>query len=128
MLQGLQAILGMVGPLMVAPDADPGFLHGLMDAITKKVQEGTHQATEGKQMGPGGGGGPSGFGGPQGAMGPGAGGGGDPSGGMMGGMPGGPPGGGMPPGMPPGMGDGGGGGMPNPDELRRVLGATGATG
>src|SRR5579863_5189056 len=114
MLQGLQAILGALGGMMAAPDADIQFLTGLQHVIVDKIKQGTQQAVGGAQPGqpsqiaPGGGGGMSGFGAGAGA-------------------PGGPM---TPPGAPPpGMGAPGmnGGGAPNPDELRRVLSANGQT-
>jgi hypothetical protein len=113
MQQGLAGILGQIGTLFAAPDADPKFLHQLMDVIGQRLHIGMQQAN---QMGPGGGGGPTGL---------------FPPGGAMGGGPQAPP--GMPPGLPPGlmpqggppgagMPPGGGpGGAPNPDELGRVL-------
>jgi hypothetical protein len=123
MLQGLQGVLGELGSMMAAPDADPRFLVQLQMVITGKIRQGTQQAIGGgrpgmggpgmppQQIGPGGGGGMSGFGGAAPAM-AGAGG------------PGGPPGGA---GQPMGAGAGQPGGAPNPDELRRVLGAQGVT-
>lgn len=121
MLQGLQGVLGELGGLMAAPDADPRFLIQLQMVITSKIKQGTQQAIQGQQqqaagaaggggpgmgpqrIGPGGGGGMSGFGGAAPAM-------------MGGGM-----------GGPPGAGAGAPMGQPNPDELRRVLGAQGQT-
>lgn len=123
MLQGLQSVLGELGSLMAAPDADVRFLMSLQMAITQKIKQGTQQAIQGQQqgaqqaigggmgpqrIGPGGGAGMSGFGGAAPAM----------AGGMAGaGGPGGP------------MGAGAGApmGMANPDELRRVLGANAQT-
>lgn len=101
---------------MAAPDADPMFIMKLQMAITQKIRQGTQQAIQGQQqgaqqaigggmppqrIGPGGGGGMSGFGGAAPAM-AGAG----------------------------GMGAGAGQpmGQPNPDEMRRVMGANGVTG
>lgn len=124
MLQGLQGVLGELGSLMAAPDADPRFLVQLQMVITGKIRQGTQQAIQGQQqgaqqamgggaggpgmppqqIGPGGGGGMSGFGGAAPAM-----------AGAMGG------------GGPMGAGAGQPGGAPNPDELRRVLGAQGQT-
>lgn len=126
MQQGLQQILGMIGSLMAAPDADIGFLGQLQLAIAAQIKQGQGQSIAGgpRQMGPGGqaGGGMNGLAPgqplPPGAMGPG----GppqEPSG--LGGPPGGPePGNGPPGGMGPGA-------APNPDELRRVLGANAVT-
>jgi len=107
MLQGLQQVLGMLGSLMATADADPQFLTTLMHAIAAKIKQSTQQAIGPNRIGPGGGAGMAGFGGiaQQAAAG------------------GGPPGQGAPPGGPPP-----GGGMPNPDELRRTVGATGMTG
>lgn len=112
----------MLGSLMATPDADPDFLTMLQHAIVARLRQGAADAAgAGKQMAPGGGAGMSGMGGPAGVMGPGAGGGGmDMSGGMS-----------APPGMdmsqqagPPQAGPPG---LPNPDELRRMLGAGGMT-
>ena len=117
MLQGLQSILSALGGMMAAPDADVPFLQGLQHVIVDQIKKKTQQSVAGagqqpggmprqpNQIAPGGGGGMSGFGAGAGA-------------------PGGPmaaPGSAPPPGMgAPGMG---GAGAPNPDELRRVLGA-----
>jgi hypothetical protein len=116
MLQGLQAILGALGSMMAAPDSDIQFLTGLQHVIVDKIKKGTQQAVGGQppnpasQVAPGGGGGMSGFGAGAGA----------PGGPMQ--PPGAQPPGGAP---PPGMAAPGPGGLgaPNPDELRRVLGA-----
>ena len=122
MLQGLQGVLGELGSLMAAPDADVRFLSQLQLVITGKIRQGTQQAIQGPRPGgPPGAGGPPGIGpgmGPQ-QIGPGGGGGMSGFGGaapaMMGGG-------------PPGAGAGQPMGQPNPDELRRVMGAQGMTG
>lgn len=130
MLEGLQGLLGAIGPLMTTPDADPQFLMMLQQAIVGKVKEATTKAAQGTQQqpnqnAPGGGGGMTGMGAGMGAPGgPME----NPAAGMMlgdmggGGMPGGP--------AEPGEGAPGAGGMgmPNPDELRRVLGANAQVG
>jgi len=112
MLQGLQSILGALGGMMAAPDADVPFLTGLQHVIVDQIKKKTTQAVAGQQqanqVAPGGGAGMSGFGAGAGA-------------------PGGPmtPPGSQPP--PPGMGAPGPGGIgaPNPNELGRVLGGVG---
>lgn len=98
MLQGLQRILGDLGALMAAPDGDVQFLTQLQHAIVGKIKQSTMHAISPQQQGAG------------------------PGGGMGGGM--------------RGFGDAGqqaAQGMgpqqqPNPDEMRRVMGATGTTG
>jgi len=119
MLEGLQMILGELGGMMATPDADVNFLTTLQHAIVGKIKQHTQQAIQGQQQqtaqAMGMGGGPGGPGGP---------GGGGGLGGLVnqsalqqaqgGGAPGGP--GGAP------------AGMPNPDELRRMVGANGVTG
>lgn len=134
MLEGLQSLLASIGPLMTTPDADPQFLMTLQQAIVGKVKEATTKAAQGTQQqppnqnAPGGGGGMTGMGAGAGAPGgPMQ----NPAAGMQLGdqMP--PSGGGMPGagGPPEGGAPGAGGmGMPNPDELRRVLGANAQTG
>lgn len=125
MHEGLQGILGMLGPLMAAPDADVQFLSQLQQVIVGRLKASTQHAMQapggppgggqpgpgqGNQIAPGGGAGPVGLqsGGVSGMGGPGAGG---------------------PPGGPqPGPGGPGGLGAPNPDELRRVLGGAGGPG
>lgn len=113
MLQGLQQILSELGALMAAPDADHQFLATLQKVIVMKIKQGTQQAVSGGGPGGGGPGGP-----PPNQIGPGGGAG---MGGLvnqdalqaqgaMGGAPGGAP------------------AMTNPDEMRRMVGATGATG
>lgn len=106
MLQGLQAILGQLGALMAAPDGDVQFLTQLQHAIVGKIKQSTQHAVggggapgQGNAIAPGGGAGMAGFG--------------------AGGTQGGPPGGGPAPGP---------GSMPNPDELRRVMGANAQSG
>ena len=100
--------------MMVAPDADVRFLTMLQQVIVMKVKQSTQQAIQG-------GGGAQ----PPGAIGGGPGG---PPG--MAGRPGGPMGlaGAAQQGMqaePGGPGTAGPGGMPNPDEFRRMVGAGG---
>jgi hypothetical protein len=105
-------ILGELGSLMAAQDADVGFLTQIQHAIVGKIKESTQHAI-------GGGGGPGGPpGGPGGGNSIAPGGGGGPVGLQAGGAAG--MGG---PGGPPGPSGG-----PNPDELRRVLGAQGGQG
>lgn len=113
MLQGLQSILGTLGTLMAAPDADVHFLTALQHAVVGKIKQSTHDSVAGNRIQPGGGpGGQAGFGGLAQQMGAG----------------------GMPPGMMGGggpeqsSGPGGPGGMPNPDEFRRVIGANAQVG
>ena len=119
MLQGLQSVLGALGGMMAAPDADVQFLTTLQHAIVAKIKQGTQQAVS-NQPGQGQ---PPGAGGPPGApsqIGPGGGAGMSGFGAVV------PPG-GMDQSPQPGMGAPGptGIGAPNPDELRRTLGATG---
>jgi len=108
MTQGLQSILGELGSLMIAPDADVQFLQALQQAIVGKVKQATAQAIAGGAP-PGGPGGPGGGGPP--------------------GRPGGPMGlagtaqQGMQQDQMGGPGTVGPGGMPNPDEMRRMAGA-----
>lgn len=104
--EGLKKLMSAIAQLMVLPDADLEFLTGLQGTITgflRSQAEGTAQqaASLGQAGGAGGMGAPS----------------------PMGGMPGGG-------GMGMGMGGGMGGLMssPNPDELRRLLGAGSAGG
>lgn len=116
MHEGLQGILGQLGGLMATQDADVDFLTQLQHVIVAKINQSTKHAI----------GGPPGGGGPPGA----------PPGGPGGGNAMGPGGGAGPVGLQAGgaagMGGPGGpsgpGGAPNPDELRRVLGADGQTG
>ena len=100
MTQGLQSILGELGSLMIAPDADVQFLQMLQQAIVVKVKQSTQQAIQGGGPGgpmPGGRGGTAmGFGGAAPQMQAEAG----------------------------GPGTAGPGGMPNADEMRRMVGAT----
>lgn len=109
MHQGLQMILGELGALMAAQDADVNFLTQLQHAIVAKIHQSTQHAIG---MGAGGPGGPPGPGGNAIAPGGGAGPVGLQGGGRFG-MGG------------PAAGPAGPGGMPNPDELRRVLSANG---
>lgn len=113
-LQGLGKTLGDLGSLMAAPDADMMFLQKLQMVISARIHQGVQQAMPGPQGQSGGQQGPPG----------------------QGGM-------GSPPQGPPGMGPAGGqpGGQlagppgvsgvnnlaqpPNPDELRRMIGAGG---
>lgn len=115
MLQGLQRVLSDLGGMMAAPDADVQFITTLQHAIAAKITQNTQQSVAGQQaatqataggqppanaIAPGGGAGMSGFGGlqPQAGQAP-----------------------------APGMGAPGPGGLGsgNPDEMRRVLAATG---
>lgn len=102
MSQGLQKILGELAQLKLAPDADMQLLMGLEQAIIQSVQQKSQQQGQPGQPGQPGGQPGQGGGGPQGLppMNPQTGGG-------------------------PSMGLGS--QLPNPDELRRMLGATGAS-
>lgn len=106
MMEGLQGILGDLGAMMAAPDADINFLTQLQHAIVMQIKKGTQQAMQQHQQGmqqamggggqpqriqPGGGAGMSGFN----------------AAGQM---------------QQAGPGMNGPGGMPNPDEARRILG------
>jgi hypothetical protein len=104
MTQGLQAILGELGSLMIAPDADVQFLQALQQAIVGKVKQATAQAIAGGQGGPPGQPNPGGRGGT--AM------------GFGGAAP------QMQQDQAGGPGTAGPGGMPNADEFRRMVGAT----
>lgn len=122
MHEGLKMILGELGGLMAAQDADVQFLTQLQHVIVARIKQSTQQSIHpggqpgqgqpgaasgpgaGNSIAPGGGAGPAGLhsGGAAGMGGPGAG------------------------GPPPGPG--GPQGAPNPDELQRVLGGAGGPG
>lgn len=102
-------ILGELGSMMVAPDADVQFLQQLQQVIVSKIKRQTQQAIQG--------GGPPGAGGPmpggRGSTAMGLGGAAQQMAGPQGMQAG-----------PGGPGTAGPGGMPNADEFRRVVGAT----
>lgn len=112
MLEGLQMILGELGGMMATPDADVQFLTTVQHAIVAKIKQSTQHAIQ--QQGPGGMTGPTG-GPPPGTIAPGGGGG---LGGLVnqGAL------------QQAAQGPQGPGGMPNPDEFRRMVGANGVTG
>lgn len=129
MAEGLKKIMSAVAQLKILPDADQNLLNtieqtiiqGIQSAAAKTQQQGQQVAQQAAGGQPQQGGQPD-QGGMAGAMaGMMQGGGGD-----TGGGPGGPPGMPQPGGMPGGMGGGmpGLSSMPNPDELRRLMGQT----
>jgi hypothetical protein len=112
MLEGLQMILGELGGMMATPDADVQFLTTLQHAIVGKIKQSTQHAIS--QQGPGGmtspppglgaagmGGGTNGLVNQQALQGAGGGG--------------------------PSAPEQGAQGSPNPDEMRRILGANGVS-